>query len=322
MVTRLLFILFCLCFLHEPLTSSQPIIPCKINRADKRECGIAICMMFQNEARFIKEWIEYHKCIGVSHFYLYNNASTDDVWPILLPYVMKGEIELFELPLKSNSVKEHNNLQRTVYNHAVELAKGNNDWLAIIDSDEFICMTENDDLEDFLSDYLDSAGLVVNWVMYGSSNVEKLQPTDLQIEKFVHRAPDDWHEHFLYKTIARPKYVERAGVHNCYYSKKHKAVYANHQRFSHTPNFKVPPIQKIRINHYWWRDEDYFQKVKRPRREGWLSGYSEAQINSRRKTYNKVYDPAMAPFVKKTKKNMLKKSTKAKSAVDITENEY
>lgn len=298
-------ILYVLC-VHQPLMS-QPIIPCEINRSDKRECEIAACMVFKNEARFIKEWLEYHKCIGISHFYLYNNASTDDVWPILFPYIMCGEVEYFELPLDSKDVYEHNQLQKDVYTHAVNLAKKSNRWLAILDSDEFICMTENDDLEDFLEDYSGYGGLVINWVMYGSSNIQKLKPNDLQIEKFVYRAPDDWGEHFLYKSIVRPKHVERASIHCCHMKKGHSAVYANHQRFSHHPKFDVPPIDKIRINHYWWRDEDYFQKVKRPRRSGWLSKYTPNQINKRRDAYNSVYDPSMKPFVKKTKKNMLKK---------------
>ena len=37
----------------------------------------SICAIFKDESLSIKEWIEYHKLIGVEHFYLYNNNSTD-----------------------------------------------------------------------------------------------------------------------------------------------------------------------------------------------------------------------------------------------------
>lgn len=284
--------------------SSQPIIPCQINTTHKKTGYVAICMMFQNEARFLKEWIEYHKTIGVTHFYLYNNASQDGFWELLMPYVLRGEVDLFDLQEKTSNVQEHNDLQREVYNHAVNLARGNFEWLAIIDSDEFICMPHDANLAKFLeSSYMYATGLVVNWVMYGSSGVEHLDSNDLQIEKFVYRAPDDWSENFLFKSIVRPRYVTKADIHTCEYHPK-LPVYANHQRFSHHPTFATPPIDKIRINHYWWRDEKYFQEVKRPRRSGWLSVYQDAEVDARRQIYNTVYDPSMAPFIEATRQNM------------------
>lgn len=307
-ILRIVFLaLIGLCFTIE---GAQPITPCGINRSDKRSGYVAACMMFQNEGRYLKEWLEYHKNIGIAHFYLYNNASTDNFWEILMPYVMNGQVELFDLFEKTANVDEHNDLQRQVYNHAVNLANGRNEWLAIIDSDEFICMPHQKNLAKFLTSYLDAPGLVVNWVMYGSSGVDKLSPLDLQIDRFVYRAPDDWGEHFLYKSIVRPQYVVHADIHICEYPPGLAAVYANHQRFSHTPVFSSPPIDEIRINHYWWRDEQYFQEVKRPRRSGWLSGYSETEIDSRRQIYNSVFDPSMSPWVNKTRKKIFRKYSK------------
>jgi hypothetical protein len=40
--------------------------------------NLTICAMFKNEAPWLKEWITYdQKVLGVDHFYLYNNDSTD-----------------------------------------------------------------------------------------------------------------------------------------------------------------------------------------------------------------------------------------------------
>ena len=39
---------------------------------------VSICAIFKNEAKYLREWIEFHKIVGVEHFYLYNNFSTDD----------------------------------------------------------------------------------------------------------------------------------------------------------------------------------------------------------------------------------------------------
>lgn len=50
----------------------------------------SICAIFKDESLSIKEWIEYHKLIGVEHFYLYNNNSTDSSVSILQEYVEEG----------------------------------------------------------------------------------------------------------------------------------------------------------------------------------------------------------------------------------------
>lgn len=51
---------------------------------DTRACKyeVSLCLVFYNEAKFLKEWLDYHLVIGVSHFYLYNNNSTDDYMPV------------------------------------------------------------------------------------------------------------------------------------------------------------------------------------------------------------------------------------------------
>ena len=45
---------------------------------------LSFCSIFKNEAPYMKEWIEYHLLVGVDHFYLYNNNSTDKLIKTLL----------------------------------------------------------------------------------------------------------------------------------------------------------------------------------------------------------------------------------------------
>src|SRR5215204_456630 len=69
------------------------LIVLKIEAKQER---IAIATMFQNEAPYLKEWIEYHRLVGVKHFYLWNNQSEDDYLSVLQPYIDKGIVELFQ----------------------------------------------------------------------------------------------------------------------------------------------------------------------------------------------------------------------------------
>ena len=51
---------------------------------------ISICAIFKNEGHNLKEWIEYHKLIGIDHIYLYNNFSDDNYHETLLQYMNLG----------------------------------------------------------------------------------------------------------------------------------------------------------------------------------------------------------------------------------------
>ena len=304
---RYRFVLHLICLLSIPsifLSATQPIIPCKDNTYEHRKAKVAICMMFQNEAPYLKEWLEYHKLIGVEHFYLYDNASNDGYWEVLKPYVKSGLVELFYVKRPTNDVKKHTVLQRACYKHAFDRAKDSNKWIATIDSDEFICMPGHDDIREFLKHYKKTGGLAVNWVMYGSSWIEDLLPGDLQIEHLIYRAKDHHSEHFMFKSISQVKHTRYLGIHHTHCKKGKKLVFANKEPVSKRPSFSAPPIGLIRINHYWWRTEKYFREVKQPRRANWHSRYSPEEVERKRAVYNAVPDISMARFVEKVKKRV------------------
>ena len=57
---------------------------------------LGIVTMFRNEANYLKEWIEYHRLVGVDHFYLYNLGSTDRYLNVLRPYIKEKIVTLEE----------------------------------------------------------------------------------------------------------------------------------------------------------------------------------------------------------------------------------
>lgn len=285
-----------------------PIIPCAINRSDLRRGELALCSMVHNEADYLREWIEFHRLVGVSHFYLYNNNSKDHFWTVLKPYVDKGIVELFDVPYDTTQLTDkgatHFFLQSCCYNHAINLARGFNYWLAIIDSDEFITPVKADDLPTVLRQYQYAAGVVVYWQMYGTSNVWSLAPGELMIEKLVNKFPENAEPNFLFKSIVQPPYAVCQGPHSCDYYNGAFAVAPNHQKFSHNPGFTTPPIDEIRINHYSFRTEHFYQTVKKARRKAWGDNHEGEFEEWLRKESNSVYDPIMERFVPKLKKRL------------------
>jgi hypothetical protein len=50
---------------------------------------MSVVTMFKDEAKWMKEWIEYNRLLGFEHFYMYNNDSTDNYEEVLEPYIKK-----------------------------------------------------------------------------------------------------------------------------------------------------------------------------------------------------------------------------------------
>lgn len=58
---------------------------------------LSICMIFRDEAPYLKEWIEFHRLAGVDHFDLCNHRNQDNYLDVLTPYMKKGVVELTEM---------------------------------------------------------------------------------------------------------------------------------------------------------------------------------------------------------------------------------
>lgn len=52
---------------------------------------LAVCAIFKNEARYLAEWVTFHRLMGVQHFSLYNNGSADDWVRELIPELDAGD---------------------------------------------------------------------------------------------------------------------------------------------------------------------------------------------------------------------------------------
>ena len=60
--------------------------------------SLSICAVFRNEAPYLREWIEFHRIVGVEKFFLFNNRSEDDYKSVLTPYIESGLVELTQWP--------------------------------------------------------------------------------------------------------------------------------------------------------------------------------------------------------------------------------
>lgn len=259
---------------------------------------LAACLFFQNEAPYLKEWIEYHRLIGFEHFYLFNNESEDNYLEVLQPYIKKGIVELTDVPGISATQYEHACKQYAAYNQTLKKTKKDVKWLALIDADEFIVPIQKDNLLDVLKDYEDHGAVYVNWLMFGTSGCEKIPPNRLMIESLTYCQLEPMP---IGKSIVRPERVTICtDAHRFFYHPPYFHVNTNHETFD-----AYCPVadDKLLINHYYTRDIDHLIHVKFPRRKKWqeLDLESYLQLGE---ALNNTQNLAIQKFVPKLRRRM------------------
>lgn len=276
-----------------------------------KKYNLVICAIFQNESFFLREWLEYHRLVGVEHFYLYNNLSDDNYQDILRPYIEQGVVDLFEWPIETYNQKEYLELlQLPAYNEALMLAKENAEWAAFIDLDEFIVPVRHDNLVDMLKEYDSFVGLAINWQLFGTSEVAQLPKDELIIENLVWKAPVDQGLNAIVKFIVRPNFVKNIpNPHAFEFTDGNFAV--SSQGDCLKPNQMGQPVvvDTVRINHYWFGTEDWFYCNKIPRREKWGLKVSQEHLDEIISMHNQVKDETILRFASELKKVMF--STKS-----------
>ncbi len=245
---------------------------------------LAVCAIFRNEARFMREWIEFHKLMGVQHFYLYNNESDDNYLNVLKPYIKQGTVTLTDWtdmvvksirPLTNEAYEDTCfegfsedfatgsrltvSNQIAAYNHCLKSVESKVKWLAVIDLDEFLFPVQKNNLLEFLKDYEEFGGVCANWVMFGTSDVTKVQPNELLTERLVRSGGIA--NHFI-KTIVRPERIDcLAGPHHAKYKANFFCVNQDYLKAT-SSTLSHGKTDKLRINHYWTGDIERFFTVK------------------------------------------------------------
>lgn len=240
-----------LCFLSLPCFPSSHKYP------------LTICAIFKNEAPWLKEWVTYHhNVLKVDRFYLYNNDSTDQFAEVLQPFIDQGIVELIDW---SSSDPRHGAVggimdapwsaaQLGAYNDCLKnRALGKAKWVAMIDIDEFIMPAKGVGAFYKLLHSAKKEGIgtiQLYWRVFGTSNVEALEPGELLIEKLVWRSRDEHPINRHFKSIHQPEAIKFCLVHEAGKMKK------EYKR-------KRVTFDQGCIHHYWTRTEQVcFEKRK------------------------------------------------------------
>ena len=235
------------------------------------ETFLAVCAIAKDEGPYFKEWIEWHRRIGVDRFYIYDNESTDETRRVLAPYIEAGIVEYHDFPGYRR--------QLAAYDDCLERHRLDTRWIAFIDLDEFIVPVKDSTLPEFLSRFADAPVVEINWLVFGSGGARKREPGGVMERFRRHSHPDHRLNHHV-KSIVNPRRVY--GMIGCHEAARidGRGADSHGNTISRSWRDRDPQQDVIRINHYAVRSyEEFREKQGRGRASGKKRTVSDDYFN-------------------------------------------
>ncbi|NLR96684.1 glycosyltransferase family 92 protein [Rhizobium sp. P38BS-XIX] len=252
--------------------------------------GIAIAACVKNEALYIKEWIRFHQAVGIRHFYIYDNGSSDETCALLRGLLSEEELTIVPWAgrMRDAATGTMLNGQVITFAHAILNFGGDYRWMAFIDVDEFLLPRHGRTLEDALKAVADFPNVSLPWHMFATSGHDVPPDGPLTLNYTLRGAdPMTSKENVSnFKCIVDPCEVTEVSVHQ-FQTRAHGDLTANDagKRFSRRGR-KAPEFysnQFLQLNHYYTKSrQELMAKLDR----GWV--YDSSATKYREKVLSVV----------------------------------
>ena len=113
---------------------------------------LAFATIFKGENTYLREWLEFHRLVGVDHFYLYDDDGSAEAKDLLQPYVDAGVVtrhpwtHLDGTRFDRATPWGQRNKNHLAFAHAARHYRARAQWLMKIDVDEFLVPVSGDSL--------------------------------------------------------------------------------------------------------------------------------------------------------------------------------
>lgn len=210
---------------------------------------LAVCAIFRDEARYLAEWVAFHRIQGAERFYLYDNLSEDDWRTELAPEIEAGIVEVTHWPPEPG--------QMSAYEDCLERHRDEARWIAMIDVDEFLFSPTGAPLPEILRRFDTNPAVAVNRRFFGTNGHRR--PADgLVTESYPMRARDDDWTNLLVKSIVYPRMT--VGSHSAH-TFRLRGVPVGEDGLPVPKATREPATADLlRINHYYAKSEEEFRR--------------------------------------------------------------
>lgn len=273
--------------------------------------GIAIAACVKNEARYIEEWVRFHKAVGIRHFYIYDNGSTDETCAFLRSLLSEDALTIIPWAgrMRDAATSAMLNGQVITFAHAILNFGGDYRWMAFIDVDEFLLPKDVATVEQALEAVGDFPNVSLPWHMFATSGHETPPDGPLTLNYTMRGAdpmtPKENVSNF--KCIVDPCEVTEVSVHQ-FQTRAHGDLTANDagKRFTRRAR-KSPEFYSnrfLQLNHYYTKSrQELMEKLAR----GWAYDSSATKYRDKVLSIVKsieedmVEDRSMIDFVERNR---------------------
>ena len=191
---------------------------------------IGVCIRAKDEQKIICDWVSHYLKLGFDKIFIYDNMSEPSIESSLREKNLLND----NIFIKIDTIPHSN--QPANYQECIDQNK-DLDWLLLCDPDEFI-YCKNNNIKNFLNNFSeDTATIIINWLVFGSSGNKHFDHTKTVFEQFTKREDYTHFWNNFVKSFIRPKLIEEFGnVHTtCNLKYKTKNVYNEEVKFNY-PN--------------------------------------------------------------------------------------
>lgn len=215
---------------------------------------VSACLLIKDEGRYLPEWLAWHAGIGIEHFYIYDNGSEIPV-PESVPMEYADKVTVVDFPPPRRST------QVQAYKDCLARFGGETEWMAFLDTDEFLRVADGTPLPDFLEDYPEADGVLAKWVVYNANGLLEDDGRPVR-ERFTQACqfPEDMPQ---CKSIVRADRVGTMGAHGPI-ATEHSLWVVNEDHERVRRGGGELPGEKIVVDHYFTRSyAEWQEKMKR-----------------------------------------------------------
>lgn len=229
-------------------------------QANARSQYFAICVSAKDQHDDICEWVEHHEKLGAGKIYVFDDSSKPPMLDQLRRFIQSGLVEYHFIGQSNHSSIARPQLY--VYDQCIARYRARHQFIAFLDVDEFLFLRDQSvaNMPALLHEYEAEAGLVVNWVQFGSSG-HIHRPPGGTLANFWKCVPLHHPENLHVKTIANTLYVDRVSgdPHHFLYYEGKTAV---NERFEAVegPRSSQNQISRIALYHYVTKSKDEYRK--------------------------------------------------------------
>jgi Glycosyltransferase family 92 len=110
----------------------------------KRDLSVAFCVLAKNE-RDLYEWIDYHRQLNVSKFYVLDEHSNPPMSQQIPNFISSGLVEYQQYSFSWTNALQYVGYQtknhlRIAFDDCLRMHGHKHDWLGFLDADEFVIL--------------------------------------------------------------------------------------------------------------------------------------------------------------------------------------